>query len=155
MEKKINFIEEVPANIEELKSKAKNKCNADLRLEAIEELGKWKCRQSIDVLWHLMANDCVYDVQHAAFLKLQAFGEEVYLPKKKKGNLIKDYKKQIECVLKKVDTQITYCEFCDKLQETYPKLYDVYKHDKKEKFDNWLTKVVQAMPKELSEKISW
>ena len=75
--------------------------------------------------------------------------------KKKKGNLIKDYKKQIECVLKKVDSQITYCEFCNKLQETYPKLYDVYKHDKKEKFDKWLTDVVQAMPKELSEKISW
>ena len=155
MEKKINFIERVPINIEELKSKAKNKCSTDLRLEAIEELGKWKCRQSIDVLWHLMMNDRVYDVQHSAFLRLQAFGEDVHLPKKRKGNLIKDYKKKIESVLKKIDAQMAYCDFCDKLRETYPELYDVYKHDKKGKFDEWLMNIVKALPKELSEKISW
>lgn len=53
------------------------------------QLKKFKCRQSIDILWRLMINDKVYAVQHDAFLALQAFGEDVKLPRKKKGILLK------------------------------------------------------------------
>ena len=43
----------------------------------VDELGKWRCQQSKDVLWHLMTSDKLYAVQVQAFRKLQAFGEKV------------------------------------------------------------------------------
>lgn len=60
-------------NIDELKQHAATKTNSDIRIKAVDELGKWKCQQSVDILWHLMINDLVYEVQHEAFLRLQAF----------------------------------------------------------------------------------
>ena len=83
------FNEEIAPNIDELKKMASTKSDANLRVEAVVELGKWKSQQSIDILWRLMINDLVYEVQHAAFLRLQAFGQDVKLPRKVKGNLIK------------------------------------------------------------------
>lgn len=69
-------------NIEALNKLAADKASYKNRLEAVEELGKTKCRQAVDILWRLMINDKIYAVQHAAFLKLQAFGEDVKLPQK-------------------------------------------------------------------------
>lgn len=41
---------------------ASNKKYPNLRLQSIDELGKWKFRQSIDILWRLMLYDPVYEV---------------------------------------------------------------------------------------------
>jgi hypothetical protein len=150
---KLQFTEEIAPNIEDLKKMAATKTDADLRLKAIEELGKWKCRQSIDILWRLMINDLVFEVQNAAFLRLQSLGEEVKLPRKAKGNLIKQIDKKIEKVLKLVDGEISYAEFIEILQKKLPEEYDVYKHDKKGKFDTWLKNIMNQFPSELRAKI--
>ena len=92
---KYEYSESVPENIEDLKKMAMNKTSYRTRNEAIETLKNYKCRQSIDVLWRLMINDKVYSVQHQAFLALQNFGEDVKLPRKKKGNLVKDINKKL------------------------------------------------------------
>lgn len=147
------FTEETAPNIEELKKMAATKTDAKLRLEAVEELGKWKSRQSIDILWRLMINDLVYEVQNAAFLKLQSFGEEVKLPRKSKGNLIKQIDKKIEKVLKSVDGEISYPEFVEILQKKLPEEYDVYKHEKKAKFDTWLKNILNQFSTEIRSKI--
>ena len=118
---------------------ARNKNNADIRIKAVEELGKWKCRQAIDVLWHLMINDLVYEVQHAAFLKLQAFGEDVKLPKRKRMSH-KGINKKIEKLLKGMPENSSYTAFCEQFENKEPEAFDVYKHDKKSKFDEWLKK---------------
>lgn len=141
-----------PANIEDLKKDAANKCSAKNRLAAVEELGKYSCKQSIDILWHLMINDLVWDIQQASFLKLQAFGEDVTLPRKKPGKLIKDIDKKITKLLNSITDPISYIEFCSLFQQRYPEAYDVYQWDKKKGFNHWLENTIKGNPKELAKR---
>jgi hypothetical protein len=147
------FKEETAPNIDELKRMAATKSDANLRLQAVEELGKWKSRQSIDILWRLMINDLVYEVQHASFLRLQAFGEDVKLPRKAKGNLIKQIDKKVEKVLKAINGQVTFEEFVEAFQKKLPEEFDVYKHEKKNNFEKWLKNIVTGFPTEVRTKI--
>jgi hypothetical protein len=147
------FTEEIAPNIEELKKLTNTKTDANARKTAVEELGKWKCRQSIDILWRLMINDLVFEVQHASFLKLQAFGEVVKLPKKAKGNLIKQIDKKIQKILNSIDGQISFEDFVNEFQKRMPEEFDVYKHDKKGKFESWLKNIISAFPKEIKAKV--
>lgn len=151
---KITFKEETAPNIEDLKKMASNKKDANLRLQSIDELGKWKCRQSIDILWRLMLHDLVYEVQNASFLRLQAFGEDVRLPKKTKGNLIKQIDKKIEKLLKSIDGQITFSEFAVVFKDKMPEEYDVYIHDKKNNFDKWLKNIIYNFTFDIRSKIT-
>ncbi|OJV40802.1 MAG: hypothetical protein BGO29_14600 [Bacteroidales bacterium 36-12] len=148
------FKEAVAPNIDELKQHAATKTNADIRLKAVDELGKWKCQQSVDILWHLMINDLVYEVQHEAFLRLQAFGENVRLPKKKKGNLIKQINKKLEKILKPIEGQISFEQFIKLFEKQLPEAYDVCKHDKKGNFDKWLKNIIGNFSSEIKSKIS-
>lgn len=147
------FNEETAPKLEELKKMASTKSDANLRLQAVGELGKWKSKQSIDILWRLMINDLVYEVQHASFLCLQAFGEDVKLPRKAKGNLIKQIDRKIEKVLKPISGQITFSEFVEVLQKKIPEEFDVYKHEKKNNFDNWLKNILTGFPANIRDKI--
>lgn len=147
------FKEETPKNIDNLKKMAATKSDAILRLKAVEELGKWKCPQSIDILWRLMLHDLVYEVQNASFLRLQSFGLQVKLPKKTKGNLIKQIDKKIEKVLKSIDGQVSFAEFSDTFQKKLPEEFDVYKHEKKDNFDKWLKNIITGFPVDIRGKI--
>ena len=147
------FKEETATNIEELKKMAAKKSDADLRLKAVAELGKWKCQQSIDILWRLMMHDLVYEVKHESFLRLQAFGENVTLPRKIKGNLIKQINKKIEKLIRTLEGQISFTEFIDAFQKAMPEEYDVYKHEKKTNFEKWLTNIINSLPADLRDKI--
>jgi hypothetical protein len=149
----IKFTEAIAPNIEDLKKLANTKSDAKVRKNAVEELGKWKCRQSIDILWRLMINDLVYEVQHASFIKLQAFGEDVRLPRKAKGNLIKQIDKKIEKILNSIEGSISFEDFVNEFQKRMPEEFDVYKHDKKGKFESWLKNIISAFPKEIKSKI--
>ncbi|WP_232463442.1 HEAT repeat domain-containing protein [Tumebacillus avium] len=93
-----NFSVGKPPTNEQLKNAASNRISWNTRLDAVEESGKWKCRQSIFILWRRMMSDHVYKVKHRAFLKLQAFGEQVKLPKKKKGNLISGINQKLDAI---------------------------------------------------------
>jgi hypothetical protein len=147
------FKEETAPNIDDLKKSAATKSDANLRLQAVEELGKWKSQQSIDILWRLMMNDLVYEVKNAAFLRLQAFGEQVKLPKKAKGNLIKQIDKKIEKILKSIEGQINFSEFVEAFQKKLPEEFDVYKHEKKTNFEKWLKNIVGGFPADIRSKI--
>lgn len=147
------FKEETAPNIDELKKMAMNKNDANLRLGVVNELGKWKSKQSIDILWRLMINDLVYEVQQASFLRLQSFGEKVTLPRKAKGNLIKQIDKKIERVLKPIAGQISFSDFVAHFQKVLPEEFDVYKHEKKENFDKWLRNILTGFPADMRAKI--
>ncbi len=147
------FKEETAPKIDELMKMATTKSDANLRLQAVEELGKWKSQQSIDILWRLMLHDLVYDVQNAAFLRLQSFGEQVKLPRKAKGNLIKQIDKKIEKVLNSIDGQICFPEFVEAFQKKLPEQFDVYKHEKKTNFEKWLKNIVAGFPADIQSKI--
>ncbi|MBP2261125.1 hypothetical protein [Pseudomonas sp. BP8] len=94
-----------------------------------------------------MINDLVHGVQHRAFLKLQAFGEEVRLPRKKKGHLIKDINKKLAVVDRAMSASYTRDDFNAKFKELYPEAFDVYSFEKKGSFDKWIQNVLNSLPK--------
>ncbi len=141
------FENAIPENIEALKKQANDKTSYQNRLNAVDELGKYKCLQSKDILWRLMINDKVHSVQHRAFIKLQAFGEDVKLPRNKKGHLIKDINKILLKVKNKLNPNFSATEFNQKFQELYPEAFDVYKYEKKAGFDKWVENVLASSPK--------
>nr|WP_309597040.1 HEAT repeat domain-containing protein [Moraxella osloensis] len=144
---KYEYSESVPKNIEDLKKMAMNKTSYRTRNEAIETLKNYKCRQSIDVLWRLMINDKVYSVQHQAFLALQNFGEDVKLPRKKKGNLVKDINKKLGKVQSSFkEENCTIEEFIEKFKVMYPEEYDIYSYEKAGKMQEWIKNIVQSLP---------
>ncbi|EPS3610731.1 HEAT repeat domain-containing protein, partial [Vibrio cholerae] len=142
-----NFKVEIPDNIDELKKSAADKTSYKHRLQAVESLGEYKCQQSKDILWRLMINDKVYAVQEAAFRKLQAFGEDVKLPKKKKGHLIKDINKKLGKVRDSLGGDFTADEFNQKFQAMYSVEFDIYSFEKKENFNSWVANVLASLPK--------
>ncbi|WP_353893746.1 HEAT repeat domain-containing protein [Proteinivorax hydrogeniformans] len=143
-----DFIIGKPDNYEKLKRMANNKVSWRNRLEAVEELGKWKCRQSVDVLFRRMMSDKVFKVQNAAFLKLQAFGENVKLPKKKKGNLVKNINKKLGTIKRSLPEEHSYEEFKQEFKQKRSVEFDIYEGDKEERFDKWLRNVWLNIPKE-------
>lgn len=128
----------LPENYEELKKAASRTSSWRDRLDAIDELGQWKSNQTIDVLKARMMNDPVYKIQKAAYLKLQSFGEDVQLPPKKKGDLIKGVTKILLRIKKSLPEGHTYEEFKEKLKKMRLDVYDAYEGEKGTDFDTWL-----------------
>ena len=142
-----SFKMETPNTIDELKKIAADKTSYKNRLQAVDSLGEYKCQQSKDILWRLMMNDKVYEVQEAAFRKLQAFGEDVKLPRKKKGHLVKDINKKLGKVRDSLSGDFTANEFNQKFLAMYPVEFDIYSLEKKGKFNSWIAKVLASLPK--------
>ena len=70
----MSFIMETPKNIEDLVKDANRKHSWKIRLSALNELKKYDCRQSRDVITRLALHDKVYKVKEEAFRAAQAFG---------------------------------------------------------------------------------
>lgn len=141
------YIEEMPVDIEELKRQASDRTSYETRLNAVEQLGNFKCRQSIDILWRRMNSDKVYLVQETAFRKLQAFGENVKLPRKQPGHLVKDIIKKLARVKDALPEKFTPKQFRDKFQQLYPAEYDIYSYEKRKGFDTWVNNVLSSLHK--------
>lgn len=134
----IEAISELPPNYEDLKKSANRMSNWRERLDAVEELGRWKNKQTIDVLMRIMISDPVYKVQEAAFRKLKDFGEDIQLPSRKKGDLIKGTTKILVRIKKSLPEGHTFEEFKEKLNKMRNDVYDTYEGEKGPDFDKWL-----------------
>lgn len=137
----------LPENYEELKKQANRTSNWRERLDAVEELGHWKNKQIIAILMRLMNNDAVYKVQEAAFRKLKKLGEDVELPPRKKGDLVRDVTKISLRIKKSLPEGHSYEEFKAKLQRMRLDVYDTYEGDKGPDFDKWLENMWASLPK--------
>ncbi|HSP21865.1 MAG TPA: HEAT repeat domain-containing protein [Planococcus sp. (in: firmicutes)] len=149
--RRLNFLSEqfntkLPENYAELKRAANRTANWKERLAAVEELGNYKHKQTIDVLLHRMENDPVYLVQEAAYEKLIDLGEDVQLPPRKKFDLIKDTSKVLVRIKKSLPRDHSYEDFKVKLQKMRVDIYDTYKGDKGEDFDRWLEDTWKSIP---------
>jgi len=131
------FKNAIPPNYNELRKSVSRASNWRERLAAVEELGQWKHIRTIDMLLHRMNNDTVYAVQKAAYDNLVRFGEDVQLPPRKKGELIKDTSKVIFRIKKSLPAGHTYEEFKEKIKNMRLDLYDTYEGDKGADFDKW------------------
>jgi hypothetical protein len=140
-------ITELPSNYEELKKSANRTSNWRERLDAVEELGQWKNKQTIDVLTHRMISDTVYKVQEAAFRKLKEFGEDIQLPSRKKGDLINGVTKILLRIKKSLPEGHTFEEFKEKLKKMRLDVYDTYEGEKGADFDKWLESTWASLSK--------
>ncbi|WP_424766971.1 HEAT repeat domain-containing protein [Paenibacillus sp. sgz302251] len=135
---KFEVSNELPANYEELKICANRTSNWRERLDAVEELGQWKHKKTIDVLTHRMNNDAVYKIQEAAYRKLKQFGEDVQLPPKKKGELFKGVTKILVRIKKSLPEGHSFEQFKEKFKKMRLDIYDTYEGEKGADFDQWL-----------------
>ncbi|CAI6079404.1 HEAT repeat domain-containing protein [Cohnella sp. JJ-181] len=131
---------ELPSNYEELKAAA-NRTSWRERLNAVEELGRWNNPKTIDVLKHRMNNDTVYSVQAAAYHKLKQLGEDVVLPPRKTGDLVKGVTKILVRIKKSLPAGHSFEEFKEKLKKMRLDIYDAYEGERGADFDNWLENV--------------
>ena len=129
---------DLPANFDELKKSINRTANWRERLDAVEELGKWKARETVELLKHSMTGDSVYKVQEAAYRQLQALGEQVTMPEQKEGDAIKDTKKILVRIKKSLPKDHSYEDFKEKLKKMRIDVYDTYKGEKGADFDKWL-----------------
>lgn len=138
---------EMPPNYDELRKAVNRASNWRLRLEAIEELGQWKHKRTIDVLLHRMNNDAVYKVVEAAHRNLVKFGEEVELPPRNRFELIKDANKVFLRIKKSLPRDHSFEEYKEKLKNMRLDLYDTYEGDKGDEFEAWLENVWETANK--------
>lgn len=136
---------ELPANYEQLKTSANRTSNWRERLAAVEELGKWKHDKIIGLLTHRMNDDLVYAIQEAAYRKLRQLGENVQLPPRRKGELVKGVAKILLRIKKSLPAGHSYEAFKEKLQKTRLDVYDTYEGDKGGDFDQWLESAWAAL----------
>jgi len=146
------MISAIPENIDELKKKANNKHNWHDRLESVETLKNYDCIQSRDILTRLALHDPVFKVKEKAFRAAQALGvskngKPIYLSKRKKGNLVKGINKKLEKVRNLLPELYSFDDFKKKFKETYPEDYDIYDGNMDNKFDKWLSNVLNSLPK--------
>lgn len=148
----MDFKLETPANINELVEQASDKTSWRNRLAAVEELSKWKCEESIDIVTTLATSDLVFKVKERAFEVAQAFGVEkngkpIYLDRKSKVSSIKFINKKIFKVANHLNIDIddfNMDEFKATFQKMYPEEYDVCAYENHTKFDEWLKDIVKS-----------
>lgn len=128
----------LPANYDQLKTSLNRASNWRERLEAVEQLGQYDNKKIIDILTHRMNNDTVYQVQEAAYRKLRALGQDIQLPLRNKGSLIKGLTKILVRIKKSLPEGHSYEEFKEKLKKMRIDIYDAYEGDKGADFDEWL-----------------
>lgn len=143
---KKNVKEALPEGYEQLKAAASRTSSWKDRLGAVKELGKLKHEQVVDILLHRMANDPVYAVQEAAYRSLKQLGENVQLPPRRKGEVIKGAGKALVRIKKSLPEGHTYEEFKEKLQKMRLDLFDAFQGDKGDDFDPWLESQWSAIP---------
>jgi hypothetical protein len=136
----------LPENYEELKKQASRTSNWRERLDAVEELGKWKNKHIVDILMRVMNNDSVYKIQDAAFRQLKKLGEDVQMPPRKKGEVIKDITKILLRIKKSLPEGHSFEEFKEKLKKTRLDVYDTYEGNKGSDFDKWLETTWASFP---------
>lgn len=143
---------EVPNNYEELKQKSKNNKSWRQRLEAIEELKEYDCKQSRDIILNLALHDEVFTVKESAFRAAQTMGitkngKPIKLHKKKKGKLDKNIEKKLTKVVNSLPENYAFSDFKKKYQILYPESYDLYEGNKGKSFDKWLKNVESTLSK--------
>ncbi|MEY9867394.1 hypothetical protein ABIE66_002773 [Peribacillus sp. B2I2] len=94
-----------------------------------------------------MDSDSVYKVQEAAYRQLKRLGEDVQLPARKKGELVKGLTKILVRIKKSLPENHTYTEFKEKLQKMRMDIYDTYEGEKGADFDKWLENTWSTLSK--------
>lgn len=149
----MTIIKETPKNIDELVKNANQKNSWKMRLAALNELRKYDCRQSRDVVTRLALHDKVYEVKEEAFRAAQALGftkngKPIRLGKKDTGYKPADFTKlfqRIKCDKKMEDFDLVI--FKETFEALNPEMLDVMSFEKGSKLDTWIENTFNSLPK--------
>ena len=148
------LLKETPENIDKLVKEASFKHDYKARLSALNELRKYDCPQSRDVILRLALHDKVYKVKEEAFkaaktLGIKKNGNPIKLGKKNIGYKLEDFIKVFLKVKeeKKMDT-LNLFVFKEALKKANPEMYDVMLFEKGKKFDSWVKTSYNCLPKQ-------
>lgn len=149
----MTFIMETPKNIDELVKDANKKHSWKIRLSALNELKKYNCQQSRDVITRLALHDKVYKVKEEAFRVAQALGvtkngKPIFLGKKDIGYKPSDFTKLFQRIkrekkMEDFDLKI----FKEAFEILNPEMLDVMSFEKGNKLDDWIQKTFSGLPK--------
>ena len=149
----MSFIMETPKNIEDLVKDANRKHSWKIRLSALNELKKYDCRQSRDVITRLALHDRVYKVKEEAFRAAQALritknGKPIFLGKKDIGYKPSDFTKLFQRIKRdKKMEEFNLQVFKETFTILNPEMLDVMSFEKGNKLDEWIEKTFIGLPK--------
>lgn len=146
-------IKKTPLNVEELVRDANRKNCWKTRLAALNELRKYDCQQSRDVITRLALHDKVYKVKEEAFRAAQALGitkngNPIRLGKKDIGFKPSDFTKifqriKHEHAMDELDISV----FKIALENINPEMLDVMSFEKGNNLDVWIENTFNGLPK--------
>lgn len=149
----MTFINLPPKNIDELVKDANRKHSWKIRLAALNELRKYDCQQSRDVIIRLALHDKVYKVKEEAFRAAQALnltknGNPIRLGKKDIGYKPSDFTKLFQRI-KRENKMEEFCltEFKKNFEIFNPEMLDVMSFEKGNKLDVWIENTFNGLPK--------
>jgi hypothetical protein len=144
---------ETPINIDELVKNANCKHDWQTRFSALEELKKYDCQKSRDVITRLALHDKVFKVKEEAVRATQALditknGKAISLGKKDIGFKPKDITKLFFRVKREKNIEeFNLDQFKAGFKDINPEMYDVLSFDKGSKFDAWVEITFKELPK--------
>lgn len=147
------LLHETPDNINELLKQAALTSDYKARLKALNELKKYDCTQSRDVILRLALHDKVFKIKQEAFraaktLGIEKNGKPIKLGKKNIGYKLTDF---TEIFLKvksdKEMDKLNLTIFKKTLKTLNPEMYDVMQFEKSNKFDSWIKTTYNCLPK--------
>ena len=147
------LLQETPENIAELIKQASLKTDYKTRLKALNELKKYDCPESRDMITKLALFDKVYQVKQEAFkaakaLGIQKNGKAITLGKKNIGYKLEDFTKIFLQIQSDKNMQLLNLNLCkEHLKKLNPEMNDVMKYEKKDKFDSWVKTTFNCLPK--------
>lgn len=144
---KPKFVEGRPDNLERLLQQAGDLTSYELRVTAVNSLGKHKCDESIAALHDRLSNDPVYDVRETAYLRLVRFGFEAERPRKDASHTDPEMNKKISHVVSQLKPGFSDDKLDNKFKALYPKEYDLQRYQLKNRFKHWLKNVVKSLLK--------
>ena len=147
------LLQETPQNINELMKQASLKSDYKVRLKALNELKKYDCPESRDMITKLALFDKVFTVKQEAFkaakvLKIEKNGKAIKLGKKNIGYKLEDFTKiflQIKTDKSMEHLNLNLCK--EHLKKLNPEMNDVMKFEKGDKFDSWIKTTYNCLPK--------
>ena len=146
-------IKETPLDIEDLVKNANCRHCWKTRLDALNELRKYECQQSRDVITRLALHDKVYKVKEEAFRAAQALGitkngSPIRLGKKDIGFKPSDFKKVFQRIRREqAMDELDLTAFKSALKNLNPEMLDVMSFEKGNGLDAWIGNTFKSLPK--------
>lgn len=142
-------IRATPPNIDELEKMARDRTSWRVRIFAVDELRKWNCKRSRDVLLRLAESDAITEVRIQAMRALEVFGEAVGYTGSNAPDM-KAYSHRANKVFKRIcaaDAGIEASKAVELLRDYDPELYDIMDYYKGDQLEEWARQVCSDIRK--------